>query len=320
MKVRIRHRLVLASLALGSVFALGSPATQADPPKPRPDPFAAEVEAALGVDPDAVIPALEGMAERSWNADVSVAVAVAVLSRAHWQSDPRGVDVRVKAIEVLGRQPLSATGALGFLERVVIADGADERIQVAGRKALASTRRLADPARREAILKSIDNVRTMILFYTGAGAGLEMSWPKYGGKRFVLWLVATNRLTRSDATWLSILFSPGDGARSLEKAGGLKAYASLTLPTLKDPAIDVSALTSYAGRRNAEKEHILSAAEQMANAPVLADFSFPGGVVLGYCGGAARWVSAEELGLPPDEPIVVGDASPIEMLKHLSDR
>ncbi len=82
----------------------------------------------------------------------------------------------------------------------------------------------------------------------------------------------------------------------------------------------MSALTSYAGRRNDEKEHILSSAEQMANAPIIADLSFPGGLVLGYCGGAARWVSAEELGLPPDQPIVVGDASPIEMLKHLSDR
>jgi len=320
MNVRILHRRVLASLALGSVFALGSPATRADPPKPRPDPFAAEVEAALGVDPDAVIPALDGMAEHSWNADVSVSVAVAVLSRAHWQSDPRGVDVRVKAIEVLGRQPLDATGTLGVLEHVVRAEGADETIVAAGTRALASIRRVVDPARRAAIAKSIDNVRTMLLYFTGAGCGLEKAWPKYGGKRFVLWLVATNKLSKMDAKELSILFSPGDGAHDLEKAGGIKAYESLTVPALKDPAIDVSALTSYAGRRNAEKEHILSAAEQQANAPILADLSFPGGVVLGYVGGGAKWVSAEELGLAPDQPIVVGDASPNEMLQHLSDR
>ena len=318
MNVRIPHRLALASLVLGLVVA--SSTTRADPRKPRPDPFAAEVEAALGVDPDAVIRALDRMAEHSWNADVSVSVAVAVLSRAHWQSNPIGVGVRVKAIEVLGRQPLDAIGALGVLERVVEADGADESIVVAGTRALASIRRVADPARREAIAQSIDNVRTMILLYTGAGAGLEIPWPKYGGKRFVLWLVAKDLIARNDEKHLSILFSPADDARSLIKAGGLKAYETLTLPTLKDPAIDVSALTSYAGRRNDEREHVLSAAELQSNAAIIADLSLPGGVILGYCGGAARWVTAEELGLPPDQPIVVGDASPNEMLKHLSDR
>ena len=58
--------------------------------------------------------------------------------------------------------------------------------------------------------KSVDNVRTMILYYTGGGAGLERPWPKYNGKDFILWLVATNKISRNDDKQLGILFSPGD--------------------------------------------------------------------------------------------------------------
>ena len=106
----------------------------------------------------------------------------------------------------------------------------------------------------------------------------------------------------------------------LAKAGGAGAYAALTKASLKDSSIDVSALTSYAGRRNDEREHLLTALDQQNNAPIIADLSFPGGVILGYVGGAAKWVTAEELGLPPDQPIIVGDASPVEALRHLSDK
>ncbi len=149
MNVRNLRRLVLASLVFGLV--VGSPATRADPSKPRLDPCAEGVEAALGVDPDEAIRGLDRLAWACSGSEVAVSVAIAVLSRAHWTSDSRGVDVREKAIEVLGLHAMGATGVLGVLERVVEAEGVDERIQVAGKKALSSIRRLADPARREAI-------------------------------------------------------------------------------------------------------------------------------------------------------------------------
>ena len=80
--------------------------------------------------------------------------------------------------------------------------------------------------------KSIDNVRTMILYYTGGGAGLERSWPKYNGKDFVLWLVATNKISKGDDKQLEILFSPGDEYLTFEGAGGRVAYKDIVLSSL----------------------------------------------------------------------------------------
>lgn len=82
----------------------------------------------------------------------------------------------------------------------------------------------------------------------------------------------------------------------------------------------MTALTSYAGRRNAEAGHSLTAESLRSNPAVMADISFPGGVILGFSDGSVRWVTATELGLPADQAIVVGDASAVESLRHLSDR
>ena len=327
MKVRVSTLLLYAGLTLG--LAVGSSATRADSPPPATAAFTAAVEGALGTDADEALRPLDLLAKAGakggLDATVVASTAVTLLSRGHWASAPRGLDVRVKAIEAIGECGLRAIPFADAVDRVVGAPDADSKLKLAwlaARERIETAGRAADDKglRRQRITKSIDNVRTMLLYYAGAGAGVEKAWPPYGGKRFVLWLVAKNLIARSDEKQLSILFSPADESRGLIKAGGLKAFEKLTLPALRDPATDVSALTSYAGRRNDEKEHVLTAAEQVASAPILADLSFPGGVVLGYSGGAARWVSAEELGLPPGQPIVVGDASPNEMLKHLSDR
>ena len=325
MNSRFVRPFVLASI----IFGHGPSATRADPTTPAPASLATVVEGALGTDADASIRALELLAKR-WSSDgvvlqVVVSTAITVLSREHWLAQPRGVDVRVKAIEVLGDCGTDASGVIGAVLRIAGAPGTDDRIRRAVVKARAQINEPSGATkdgstRRAQIAKSIDNVRMMIQHFLGSGAGLEKPWPRYGGKRFVLWLVATNSLSKTDEKELEILFSPGDGTHSLVKAGGLKAFAEVTKQTLKDPAIDVTALTSYVGRRNDEKEHTLSAAELMKNATIIADLSFPGGVILGFASGAVRWVPAEELGLPPDQPIVVGDASPVEVLRHLSDR
>jgi hypothetical protein len=139
----------------------------------------------------------------------------------------------------------------------------------------------------------------MGIYFIAGGAGLEKPWPKYSGKAFVLWLVASNKLDRRDARQLEILFSPADAARSLAKAGGVEAYAKLTLEALKQADPARGALTSYAGRRNAEREHVLTAEEQSRMAAILADLSLPDGAIVGFAGGSAAddprgaWARAE---------------------------
>ena len=188
--------------------------------------------------------------------------------------------------------------------------------------AVAYGHRLVSPEvrRKGRITKSIDGLRTMLLYDAVGGVGVERPLPRYGGKRWFLRLVATNTLSRSDPNQLEILFSPGDPVHSLEKAGGPKAYERVTLAALDDPAFDPSALTSYVGPRLDGKGLVPPSAASPDGDPIVADLSFSGGVILGFPGGKVRWFDAAELGLSPDQPIVVGEASPVEMLKHLSDR
>jgi len=176
----------------------------------------------------------------------------------------------------------------------------------------------ADDPLAAAKAKSIDNLRTLGLYFVAAGLGLEKPWPKYSGKAFVLWLVASNKIDRRDPKQLEILFSPADDTRSLEKAGGVEAYAKLTLESLKTPDPTLGALTSYAVRRNAEREHFLTAEEQSRGAAILADLSFADGAVVAFVGGSAKWLTRAELGLGPDDPIVAGDASKSPILQHFS--
>lgn len=176
--------------------------------------------------------------------------------------------------------------------------------------------------------KSIDNVRTMILYYTGGGAGLERSWPKYNGKDFILWLVATNKISKGDDKQLEILFSPGDEYLTFEGAGGKAAYKDIVLVSLGSSNQNNQKLTSYAGRRNKEREHILSAAEQQNNAIIICDdddgdLHHKDGLVCGYVGGAARFMEWSDLHMdPPADPKepkgILGDNSPNEDLKHMS--
>lgn len=177
--------------------------------------------------------------------------------------------------------------------------------------------------------KSTDNVRTMILYYTGSGAGLEHSWPGYNGKDFVLWLVATNKVSKDDDKSLEILFSPGDENYTFGKAiaGGRGIYKDLNKVALGTGNQNHLQLTSYAGRRNRDREHILSSAEQQKNGIILCDdddgdLHHKDGLVCGYVGGAARFVEWDTLDMPkPDEKHpegLLGDNSPHPELKHMS--
>ncbi len=172
--------------------------------------------------------------------------------------------------------------------------------------------------------KSADNVRTLGLYFVGGGAGLEKPWPKYNGKNFVLWLVASNKIDRRDEKQLQILFSPGDAELVFP---GKKEYESLTLESLKNSNPDYLKLTSYAGRRNAEREHVLDASEQSKGAPIMCDddtgpLHHKDGLVVGYVNGQAKFVEWADLGIPPPDAKtpegILGDNSPNEDMKHLS--
>jgi hypothetical protein len=173
--------------------------------------------------------------------------------------------------------------------------------------------------RKQELTKSADNVSALLKYYIADGAGIVRPWPMFNGKAFVLWLVATDQLDRRDPRQLVILFSPHDAERSLEKAGGVAAYAGLNLDSLRSGGIDVSKLTSYVGRRNREKEHLLSASELERGAAVIADLSFGDVAIVGFVNGQVKTMTKADLGLGPDDPLVAGDASKSPILRDLGE-
>ena len=176
--------------------------------------------------------------------------------------------------------------------------------------------------------KSVDNVSGMLKFFLADGLGVSKPWPAYNGKNFTLWLVAANKIDRRDDKQLQVLFSPGDQYYTFDKADGVKGFASLTLELLRTENTDLIKLTSYAGRRNKEKEHLLSSSELSKGAIVLCDdddgpLHHKDGLVIGYSSGQARFVEWSDLGMGPpadekDPQGLLGDNSPNEDLKHMS--
>jgi prepilin-type N-terminal cleavage/methylation domain-containing protein len=176
--------------------------------------------------------------------------------------------------------------------------------------------------------KSTDNVRSMILMYIAGGAGMEKPWPKFNGKNFVLYLVATDKIDRSKTQNLEVLFSPGDSKYTLEGMGP-KDYAAVTKSALTSEGHDdFRKLTSYAGRRNRETGHSLTSEELSKGALVLCDdddgpLHHSAGLVMGYSGGVARFVEWADLDMSKpadtDNPEgILGDNSPHPDLKHMS--
>lgn len=177
--------------------------------------------------------------------------------------------------------------------------------------------------------KSSDNVQQMIKYYIADGAGMSKLWPKYNGKNFVLWLVATGKIDKRDDKQLQALFSPGDSHYSWGDGGAtIKDYAGLTRETLRTENSELLKLTSYAGRRNATEGHTLTTDELSKGALCICDdddgpLHHPKGLIIGYVNGSAKFVPWDELDMsPPAEPNnpenTLGDQSPNPELKHMS--
>jgi prepilin-type N-terminal cleavage/methylation domain-containing protein len=178
--------------------------------------------------------------------------------------------------------------------------------------------------------KSIDNVGSLIKLYIAKDIGTAKPWPGLNGKNFVLWAVASNAISyKKNADNLNILFSPGDTFLRFDSVTP-KDYEPVTLPTLKaEGRDDFHKLTSYAGRRNKEREHILTPAELDAGALIICDDDdgpphHAGGMVLGYTNGSAKYVEWADLGVQePDERDaqgLLGDNAANESLKHMSSK
>jgi hypothetical protein len=79
--------------------------------------------------------------------------------------------------------------------------------------------------------------------------------------------------------------------------------------------IDVRALTSYAGRRNAptDRAYVLTPAKLKKRVPIICDDDdgpchHPDGLVVGYSDGSVRFVEWADLGMP--EPADLDDPEP----------
>jgi hypothetical protein len=138
-------------------------------------------------------------------------------------------------------------------------------------------------------------------------------WPALDGKNFVVWLVAVGQLEKGNEGPLKMLFSPAD---KNVKFPGAAAYAELTPEALTTQRF--AKLTTYAGRRNSEKELAINAWSPPATTALLADLSFPDGALVAFLDGKVKYLNRKELGLAPTDPLVAGPASKSPLLQTLS--
>jgi prepilin-type N-terminal cleavage/methylation domain-containing protein len=168
------------------------------------------------------------------------------------------------------------------------------------------------------------HVRQLANLYAARATG-RPAWPLFDGKRFVLAAVASGWVDATNPQNLEVFFCPGDVIHTLEEAD-LAVYRGLTPAGLA--AIDPRPLTSYAGRRNQDPDHRVTAARLKAGAPLFCDdddgaLHHTDGLVVGYANGQARFVTYAELGMAPPEDEndprpFLGDAATAPALQGLA--
>ena len=155
---------------------------------------------------------------------------------------------------------------------------------------------------RSSRTKSTDNVKQMVTLMIARKT--SRGWPRYNGKNSVLSLVATNQIDRRKKMNLEILFSPGDRLYSIEDVD-IDRYKDITKKALKN-GTDFHELTSYAGRRNAERDFLITPDQESMGTMLVCDdddgpLHHSAGIVAGYSNGAARFLEWEDLDLSPPE-------------------
>ena len=171
---------------------------------------------------------------------------------------------------------------------------------------------------------SMNNVRNMAQIMTERSIG--KGWPKLSGKNFILSLVAKNVIDPDNPDNLRVYFSPGDPQYKLDETDASR-YKEITMQTLKAQN-DYRELTSYAARRNADPEHMLTSNKLRKVVPIICDDDdgpchHVDGLVIAYSDGKAKFVEWEELGMdPPEDPDLpdpfLGDDASADQLTGLS--
>jgi hypothetical protein len=128
------------------------------------------------------------------------------------------------------------------------------------------------------------------------------------GKDVLLALVAYGVAGKHRVDNLRVLF-PEVGEASMP---GLKAYEEIDPNSLGSR--DFGALCGYVGPNGPLPPY----AEESPARPVLGDVSSGRTAIVGYSNGAIRTFTRTELGLRPDEPLVVGDEATSPILRQLS--
>ena len=172
---------------------------------------------------------------------------------------------------------------------------------------------------------SIQRVRQMVIIMSDRNTRGD-GWAPYSGKNFVLSLVANNDLDRRNSRQLEMLFSPGDRVYTLEKATS-ERYEEVTAKALKSGA-DFHELTSYAGRRNADRDFVVTPDDEQRIVPIICDdddgnLHHPKGLVMGFTDGSATFVEWRKLDLVPPEDKrqpdrFLGDAAETDQLRAMS--
>lgn len=160
---------------------------------------------------------------------------------------------------------------------------------------------------------SIEHARWLAIIFSER-AYHQRPWPPYGGRNFVLSLVAHKLIDVRNPQNLEIFFCPG--SPDAQPMPPRAAYEEVTKESLA--AQRFPNLTDFAGRRNDEPAYRLQPGDHEREVPILGCRMVDGAIV-GFSNGRVRWLDRENLGLGPDDPIVFGDASKSPMLEPLSD-
>lgn len=165
--------------------------------------------------------------------------------------------------------------------------------------------------RRTLVSERVSNVRALTMLIA-MRADRRGTWPPWNGKRFVLSVVAYGDVKLEKPEYVQVFFGDYRKPGALPEAS---AYSDITEESLT--TLPVAGLTSYAGRRNAEARYRLPAGEA-PHVPILADLSLPDLAIVGFASGRVQVLERDELGLAPEDPIVVGDESRSGILRALS--
>jgi prepilin-type N-terminal cleavage/methylation domain-containing protein len=174
--------------------------------------------------------------------------------------------------------------------------------------------------------KSKDNLGTLVTMFLDEGPAVS-SWPGVNGKAFTLWPVAAWKIDKRNLKNLEVLFSPGDRYYTL---GNVPEgdWAEVTKNGLRDGTSNFARFTSYAGRRNKEKEFKITSDELSKGTMVLCDdddgpLHHGKGLVAAYSNRRSDFLDWEALKIDPpenekDPAGLLGDGAGNDELKQMS--